>query len=232
MATEQEPPFRLDDEQRARVGDCVRKDGLSLPPGRLERFIGDIEASISHFRASPPEGSFRDAHDALRALRALAYEDDPPIGQLKARLTQLPAVARESIGRRAPTVMQRLGVDLGAPVGELPEHAFDGFVRWAITPEAVQLPKPLPPLPEALAQKIEALAGTELTEPVSLPPLVTALRVLASNGARLVEGRSRGGGKRSAPRLEPIARRSATRRCGRRQRRTGSAFGLPSPRRR
>jgi hypothetical protein len=106
------PLFTLDDEQHARVGDCVRKDGLSLPPDRLERFIGGIEASISHFRATPPEGSLRDAHNALRVLRMLAHEDDPPIGQLKRRLALLPPAAREYIDRRASIVMQRLGVDL------------------------------------------------------------------------------------------------------------------------
>src|SRR5262249_40569654 len=118
MATEQETPFRLDEEQRARVGDCLKKEALSLPADCLERFIGSIEASIAHFRATPAEGSFRDAHDALRALRALADEDDPPIGQLKARLARLPAAARKYIGRRAPIVMRRLGVDLGSPAGE------------------------------------------------------------------------------------------------------------------
>jgi len=75
MAAEQETPFRLDNEQRARVRDCLRKEALSLPRDRLERLIGGIEASIARFRATPPEGSFRDAHDTLRALRALADED-------------------------------------------------------------------------------------------------------------------------------------------------------------
>lgn len=204
MAIEQDTPFRLDDEQRARVKDCVSKEALSLPRDRLERFSGAIEASIAHFRAAPSDTMFRDAHDALRALHTLASEDDPPIGQLKARLTRLPPAAKESIGRRAPTVMRRFGFDLGSPVGELPEHAFDRFIRWANTPEAAQLPKPLPPLPETLAKKIAALTGAELTEPVSLPPLVTALCALTSNGARPVEGRSRGNGKRSAPRIEPM----------------------------
>ncbi len=202
MATEGETPFRLDDEQRARVGDCLRKGGLSLPPDRLKRLIAGIEASIAHFRATPPDGSFRDAHDALRALWALAEDDDPPIGQLKARLARLPAAARESIGRRVPTVMLRLlGIDLGGPAGELPERAFDRFLRWTKTPEAVQLPEPPPPLPKAMAEKLPALTGAE---PVSLPLLVTALRALSSNGARPVQGRSRGGGKRSGPRWEPV----------------------------
>ncbi|MBV9553595.1 MAG: hypothetical protein JO032_12485 [Alphaproteobacteria bacterium] len=167
MATEQETPLCLDDEQRARVEDCLKKEASSLPPDRLERFIGSIEASIAHFRATAAVGSFRDAHDALRALRALADENDPPIAQLKARLARLPATTKEYIGRRAPIVMRRLGVDLGSPAGELPERAFDRFLRWTKTPEAVQRPTVPPPLPEPLAERIAALIGTALTEPVS-----------------------------------------------------------------
>jgi hypothetical protein len=159
-----------------------------------------IEASIAHFRATGPEGTFRDAHDALRALGTLAGEDDPPIGQLKARLARLPPAAKKSIGRRVPTVMQRLRIDLGGPADDLHERAFDRFLGWAKTPEAVRLPEPPPLLPKELAETLAILAGPE---PVSLPPLVTALRVLTSDGARPVEGRSRGSGKRSAPRLEP-----------------------------
>jgi hypothetical protein len=147
MAVEKTRFFSLDDEQRARVKDCLKKKALSLPPDRLEQLIGGIEASIAHFRATPPEDTFRESHDALRTLGMLANEDDPPIGQLKARLAQLPSAAREYIGRRAATVMERLGFDLGSPVGELPEQAFDRFLRWTKTSEAVQLPELPPPLP-------------------------------------------------------------------------------------
>jgi hypothetical protein len=191
---------RLDHEQRARVIDCLRGEGLSLLPERLECFIGGIEASMAQFCATPPRTGFRDAHDALRALGTLAQEDDPPIGQLKARLARLPLPAKESIGRRVRTVMRQLRFDLGGPGDELPERAFNRFLEWAKTPEAVQLPEPPSLLPKELAETLAILAGPE---PVSLPPLVTALRVLTSDGARLVEGRSRGSGKRSAPRLEP-----------------------------
>jgi hypothetical protein len=201
MAAEQPTPYRLDDEQRALVADCLRKERLSLPPDRFERFVADIEASVAHFLAASTEGTFRDVHDALRALSTLAHEDRPSIGQLKARLARLPPAAGEYIGRRAPTVLRQLGFDLGSPAGELPERAFDRFLRWATTPEAVQLPEPPRPLPVTLARKLAPLTGTE---PVSLPPLVTALRVLSSDGGRIVEGRSRGGGKRSARRLEPV----------------------------
>jgi hypothetical protein len=202
MATDPAAHYRLNEEQRARVEVCLRKEALSLRRDRLEHFIGSIEASIGHFRATPPEATFRDAHNDLRVLHMLAHEDDPPIGQLKARLARLKPAAKEYMGRRAPTVMRQLGFDLGTPAGKLPERAFGRFLRWTKTPEAVQQPGPPPPLPKTLAEKLAAFTGTK---PVSLPPpLVTALRALSSDGARMVEGRSRGGGKRSGLRLEPV----------------------------
>lgn len=201
MADEPETIFRLDQEQRERVKDCLRKHQLILPPDHLKHFIGGIEASIAHFFSILPEGTFRDAHDALRDLAALAGQDDPPIGQLKVRIANLPTAAKEFIGRRVPTVMQRLGFDLGGPAAELPDQAFDRFWEWMKTPEAVQPSAPPPPLPKELAGMLGILAGSE---PVSLPPLVTALRLLSSEGARLVDGRSRGGGKRSRRRLEGV----------------------------
>ena len=177
--------------------DCLTKDGLSLVPDRFAKLIGAIEVSIAHFLSSEPEGRFRDVHDALRELWVLAHEDDPPIGQMKAQLARLPLAAREYIGRRAPNVMRRLGIGLDGPAGEPLERAFKCFLQWTKTAEAVRQPEPQPPLPKKLA----ALVGTEL---VRLPPLVTALRVLSYEGARIVKGRSRGACKRSRPRIEPL----------------------------
>jgi hypothetical protein len=154
-------PYQLDDEQRAQVRDCLTKEGLSLVSDRFARLIGAIEASIAHFLGAESEGKFRDAHDDLRELWALAHEDDPPIGQIRARLTRLPLAAREYIGRRAPSVMRRLGIDLDGPAGEPLERAFDRFLQWTKTAEAVRLPEPPPPLPKELA----ALAGTERVHP-------------------------------------------------------------------
>jgi hypothetical protein len=200
MPDEPDAPFRLDDEQRARVTDCLGKEALSVPSDRLEQFAGDIEASIAQFHATPSETTFRDARDAVRTLWMLAHEDDPPIGQLRVRLARLPHTARERMGRRASMVMRRLGFDLGGPANELPERAFDRFLEWTKTPEAMRLPRPSPRLQEELPEKLAIFAGPR---PVSLAPLVIALRALTSQGSRPVEGRSRGGGKRSASRMEP-----------------------------
>jgi hypothetical protein len=44
------PGYRLDNEQRSRVRDCLGKERISLPQQRFEQFISDIEASINRFR--------------------------------------------------------------------------------------------------------------------------------------------------------------------------------------
>ena len=101
--------FRLDDEQRARVRNCLTKGGLSLPPDRFAQLIGNVETSIAHFFAAAPEGTFRDAHNALRGLWELSHEDDPPVGVIRARIKALPKQAIEYLDRRARIVLSRRG---------------------------------------------------------------------------------------------------------------------------
>lgn len=201
MAGDEPAPFRLDDEQRARIRDCLRKDKVSLTPDRFERFVGEIEKSTDHFLGLPLKETFRDAHDALRDLWALAHEDDPPIGQIRVRLTKLPLAGREYVGRRARNVMRRLGVDLGGPAAESSERAFDHFLQWTKTAEALKRPKAPMPLPKTVDEHVAALS---VTAPASPPILIRALRVLSSDGGRNVGGRSRGAGKRSRLRFEPV----------------------------
>ena len=167
-------PYRLDDEQRARVGDCLTKEGMSLPHDRLERFIGGIEASIAHFRATPPEATFRDAHDALRDLWKLSHDDDPSIGQLRARLKALPNQAIEQLGRRARAVIPRLfaGETIGDEPFDPPERLAARFLKWAANADGQKL--------------------------------ATAVQVMTAEGGQIVQGRSRGAGKRSRLRAEPI----------------------------
>ena len=59
--------FRLDREQRDRVRDCLAKSRAQLVEP-FEKFIARIECSIDHFCGIKPEGSFREAHDALRQI--------------------------------------------------------------------------------------------------------------------------------------------------------------------
>lgn len=162
MATDQAAHYRLDDEQRARVGDCLTKEGQSLSQDRLKQLISGIEASIVHFRKAPPEGGPRDAHDALQQVWKLSHDDDQSPGRVRVRIQALPKEAIEYVDRRAPIVIPRLFPG-EAPVG--------GFREWAATADPAKL--------------------------------IRATQVLSAQGARRVEGRSRGGGKRSGSRLEP-----------------------------
>jgi hypothetical protein len=80
MANDDSDDFSLDEEQCARVKDCLSKDSISLEPERFELFVRNLEASITQFLATTPKGSFRDAHDALRDIWHLSHEDDSPLG--------------------------------------------------------------------------------------------------------------------------------------------------------
>jgi hypothetical protein len=171
--------FRLDDEQCARVRDCLLKADLTLPGAAFERFVRNIEGSISRFLNIVPSATLRETHDALRAVWLLAGEDDPEVGVLRARINTLPETALQYINRRAPRVIPRL----------FPGETFEdvAFLAWAE--------------PETHPKNPGFLAWAENADD---DKLVKALRVLGAEGAQIVVGRSRGCGKRSARRVEPM----------------------------
>jgi hypothetical protein len=102
MAMDQPVRFRLDDEQRARVRDCLTKEGISLPRDRSQRFIHAIENSIAAHLATEPEGTDRATDDALAQLWTLSHEDDPSVNMLRALIRALPTRASDYIDRRFP----------------------------------------------------------------------------------------------------------------------------------
>lgn len=166
--------YRLDDEQRARVRDCLDKARIALPSREFDGFVRQIEATISLFRSAAPEGTYREAHDAMRTIWRLCRDPEPPVGLLRARARALPKEAIEHVVRRARTVIPRL-----FPGDTIEEGAFDSRERTA-------------------ARFLDWVAKAEGAK------LITALRVLTGQGATIVAGRSRGNGRRSRPRLEPI----------------------------
>jgi hypothetical protein len=155
--------FNLDDEQRSRIGDCLRKDAIALDRDGKERLARNIELTISAFLEAKLKagGTLRDAHEALRQLWFLAHEKDVPVRQLRTQLNHLPRRAVEYLDLRAEHVIPSLFP------GEAADH---GFLAWAQS---------------AVGEK-----------------LVQAVCVVSSEGGQRVS-RSRGGGKRSRPRVEP-----------------------------
>jgi hypothetical protein len=161
--------YRLTDEHRRRVADCLAKDDLSLPPDRFKVMIRDLEASIDAFLSTAHSTSFREAHDALRRLWQLCADDDPPVWMVRRLIRTLPRKAVKDLDGRFPIVISALYL---AGDRELEFPGWADFLEWACTAD--------PSL------------------------LIFATRVITAQGAQIVAGRSRGEGKRSRPREEPI----------------------------
>ena len=84
------PGFRLDDELRAGVRNCLLKADLTLPRAAFKRFVQDIEGSISRFLIIMPTATLREMHDCtasglVACRRSECYEHaaeaGPPIHQ-------------------------------------------------------------------------------------------------------------------------------------------------------
>lgn len=78
--------YKLGDEQRARVRDCLTKEKIFVAPQCFDRLVRDIEASIEHFQSAPAKGSFRETHDALATLWKRCRLDPPPVHVLREEL--------------------------------------------------------------------------------------------------------------------------------------------------
>jgi hypothetical protein len=166
---------RLDAEWRDRVRRCLTKERISLPQDRFEQLIRDIEASIDRFGMDASDkGTFREAHDALRAFSERCRLCKPPVRVLREELQRLPKEAIEYIARRARAVIPRLfpGKTIGADVFDPTDRLVARFLIWAAAADDKKL--------------------------------VQALRALSVEGGGSVAGRSRGGGKRSRARFEPM----------------------------
>jgi hypothetical protein len=166
--------FRLDEDQRKELGSCLQAAQISLRAAEFQKLVQVIEDTIERFRDAKAEGTFREARGELRKLWQLSHDDDPSVAALRARLVALPKEAIEQVGSRSRVVIPELFP--GVTIGDEP---FDPPQRLA-------------------ARFLEWAAAAEGTK------LVTALRVLSEEGARITKGRSRGGGKRSRLRLEPL----------------------------
>jgi hypothetical protein len=156
--------FRLDDEHRSRISDCVRKDSIQLTYQGIVRFAHNIEILIVTFVKAKGNttGSYRQARNALRDLWRLSHQadDDISVRLPRARLQCLPKLALDYLDMRAR---------LTSP--ELFDSVDGGFLTWAKDADATRL--------------------------------VEMIRIHSGVGARLVS-RSRGRGKRSRARLEPV----------------------------
>src|SRR5438046_2323219 len=121
--------FRLNEEHRNRISDCVRKDGIHLDHQGIIDFVCKIESSIVAFRkARADAGTRRQAHDALRDLWRPSYQVDVPVGRLRARLLCLPKLALDYLDMRACVMFP-----------ELFDSVDGGFLTWVKNANATRL---------------------------------------------------------------------------------------------
>ena len=124
--------LQLDDEQQARVIDCLRKAGVKLAPEVESKLMRDIGHSIQVWLATRavPSMTPRQLHDALRGIWLLADEDDCPVGQLRSRTRELPQQAIGYLCKRAHRLFPSL----------FPEGSGEtGFLEWVRSASAEDL---------------------------------------------------------------------------------------------
>src|SRR5439155_5610007 len=118
-------PHKLGDEERAAMRRVLRQAGIEATSAMVERLADAIQASMDLFRENRA-GQFthRERHDAIRALLRLAEEDDPPVGMIRKRITELAEDDIAYAGERAERLRHRV-----FPGESLPRN----FVVWSQT---------------------------------------------------------------------------------------------------
>jgi hypothetical protein len=177
---------RLDEEQRACVKRCLGRSGAEVSGLKLKALATVVACAMSAFlaRKSDYEMTYREVHDAIRELWRLASEADPSIGQIRAIIKALP----DQVLRLFNYLARQ----------EIPEYYAVGQIGRALANERGGI---------SLAE-VEALreGGFRAWAAIaSGPALIWAIQtLLPAIGIIEVEGRSRGMGKRSPSRVEPI----------------------------
>lgn len=115
---------KLDEHQRESLRRVLKQIGIRPTPATVDRFTLLIEGSIDAFRArQASEINDGDLYNELRALWDRANRDDPPYGQIRARVKKLPLAAVDHIMQEAAPIWDRV----------LPGESYptDGFQAWA-----------------------------------------------------------------------------------------------------
>ena len=183
--------FGLDDEQRAMVRDCLKKATIKrLSDDKLDEFVRHIEQSISMFRSNETTETERETRNGLRAVYYLGKSRDPSLAQLLARMERLPKAARNYINCRAKVLIPKIFPG---------EVANDGFVEWAKGTKDDKYVPCLVPGWEFVEQALkDDKRGTRAAK------ILEAAVTVSCEGEQIVKGRSRGAGKRSGEKVEPV----------------------------
>jgi hypothetical protein len=109
------------------IGRALKQAGIEPSPELVERLTNSVRKSMALFRqASAAQITYRERHDALRALLQLTNETDPSVGVIRKRIKELAAVTIDELEERARRLWPRVFR------GESLEGGFD-FVTWSQT---------------------------------------------------------------------------------------------------
>ena len=175
---------RLNEVQRVLLRCCLRASGVNVPKDRFEEFVCSVARAMNTFRIDRSQYCMTDrqVYDAIRDLWMLADQADPPIGQIRARIQDLPERVTRQYDHLASQEIPRFYE------ADLPSRFGDGEQSTMPEEEATAL------------RDGRFRAWAQIAKPEAL---IYAIQTLATTGAVIIPGRSRGNGKRSRSTAEP-----------------------------
>jgi hypothetical protein len=122
----------IEEEKRAIICGVLKQAGIEPTKEIVEHLIGSVQVSLTAFRRAASRSTSRECHDAIRALLRLTEAEDPPLGVIRKRVTELPVVAIAEAVARARRLWSRVFP------GQKLESGFD-FVAWSQTAPVADL---------------------------------------------------------------------------------------------
>jgi len=176
---------RLDEEQQDRLKRCLRRAVADVSDIKLKALETAVACAMVIFLTDKSEYAmtYREVHDAIRKLWQLASKLDPPMGQIRARIKAIPEQVIRQFDYLAPQ--------------QIPKRYSMGKFGRAAARDHTGIP---------IAER-EALRNGGFRAWAAMAAdqvLILAIQtLLPASGVVEVQGRSRGTGKRSRPRIEP-----------------------------
>ena len=115
--------IELGTERFAWIKEILARAGVTVPEAaeELARAVaGSIATFVAERALNADAGTFRERHDRLRALWRLAADSDPPVGQIRVLLQQLPKSELSKIEERALRLWPIVFSDDPAPADSTP----------------------------------------------------------------------------------------------------------------
>jgi hypothetical protein len=98
----------LAEEKRAILRGVLCQAGIKPTKEIVEHLVNAVQVSMATFSQAVPRSTRRQRHDALRALVRMVDEEDPPVGVIRGRISELAAVDIADAEERARAPVAKL----------------------------------------------------------------------------------------------------------------------------